>query len=305
MQSLLKFIFLFAATYSAVNAHMKMVQPTPRGTFEPIDYDLQSPLGPDRPYPCGGKPAGKVTATMEAGKYFDVQLGGGAPHDGGHCQFGVSYDQKTWVVIHTVVRECMRKEGLNYKIKVPADIPSSEHAVFAWTWINSAGNREYYMNCADIRITGSQSKSLSGLELFIGNIDGHPIIPEMDGNVPSSKDGRQYLSQRKTITFTPNNENIEEDSPNNTNSKKEDKKEDKKEEPKCPSVEKNPAPLNTNSICSKAQTNKNSFYCDNQNDSIYIWCFPQGAEMVSQKMNCPKGTICLSNNSDESPCKSK
>ncbi|KAI9208619.1 uncharacterized protein BJ171DRAFT_211097 [Polychytrium aggregatum] len=207
---MLKFLSL-ALLASSAAAHMVMSYPPPRGSKSspPIDYDLNAPLGDGKPFPCGGKKASKVTATLHAGTHLNSSLldaPGANFHDGGHCQFAVSYDEKNWVVLATVIRECLRQDGLNYDIPIPIDIPQADRATFAWTWINAEGNREYYMNCADVKIV-SNSNSFSGPELFVANLPGYPTIPEM-ALVKPAKDGRQYLTDgaRKTITVSNGNQ---------------------------------------------------------------------------------------------------
>jgi len=95
-------------------------------------------------------------------------------------------------------------QGLNFSVPVPSSAPNGE-AIFAWTWINAVGNREYYMNCADVIVTGGTSpSSVTGPKLFVANlpyIAGAPSIPEFP-DVTSTNDGRNYLEARPIITVT-------------------------------------------------------------------------------------------------------
>ncbi|KAI9592198.1 hypothetical protein BDF19DRAFT_388593, partial [Syncephalis fuscata] len=140
---------------SPVRAHMEMCQPPPRGSkFSPdksnIDYNNKSPTQAI----CQGKPAGAIVGTYKAGGSVDVAFDGSAVHNGGHCQFSLSYDGgKTFVVIKDVMNDCL-VGAKNYNIPLPATAPASKNAIFAWSWINASGNREYYMNCADVAIEG-------------------------------------------------------------------------------------------------------------------------------------------------------
>ncbi|KAI9291834.1 hypothetical protein K502DRAFT_272704, partial [Neoconidiobolus thromboides FSU 785] len=94
-----------------------------------------------------------------------------------HCQFSVSYNDRDWVVLKSVYGDCLTG-GLNYDIPIPADAPSGP-VTFAWGWINRSGNREYYMNCADITIkNGKEGGSITGHVPTIANIDGYEIFPE-------------------------------------------------------------------------------------------------------------------------------
>ncbi|ORY01380.1 hypothetical protein K493DRAFT_209738, partial [Basidiobolus meristosporus CBS 931.73] len=168
-------------------AHMELVNPAPRrsrfsSTYTQkgdVDYDMSTPLGHRVcfPFPCRGIPAGPSVGTYTAGESLNVTLGGMAVHNGGHCQFALSVDGgKTFVVLKTVMGTCLM-DGLNYQVPIPTEIPNGE-AVFAWTWINKTGNREYYMNCADITVKGGKGNSLSGPKLLVVNMENTPTIPE-------------------------------------------------------------------------------------------------------------------------------
>jgi hypothetical protein len=67
-------------------------------------------------------------------------------------------------------------EGFNWPVQLPFNLPSCERCTFAWTWINAIGNREMYMNCADVRIIGKTGGKISGRPLLIANMPGYPII---------------------------------------------------------------------------------------------------------------------------------
>ncbi|KAI0230059.1 hypothetical protein L0F63_002393 [Massospora cicadina] len=150
-----------AATFGigAVSAHMAMTKPAPRrsphhpgyhGTM--VDYDMTSPLGDNRAFPCRGAPAGPIYKTYPAGSDIDVHLAGTAKHGGGHCQFSMTYDHVNFAVLKTVMGDCIVK-ALDYKVTIPKDAPNG-NVTFVWTWFNRLGNREMYMNCVDIKISG-------------------------------------------------------------------------------------------------------------------------------------------------------
>lgn len=56
--------------------------------------------------------------------------------------------------------------------------------------MNAIGNREYYMNCADIRIIGNRGPGqIKGTPLKIANMPGYPVIqpPTNNGGPGGSK----------------------------------------------------------------------------------------------------------------------
>jgi hypothetical protein len=81
---------------------------------------------------------------------------------------------------------------MGLEFTVPADAPAGE-ALFAWTWFNQVGNREMYMNCATVTITGgSGGAGLSALpDMFVANVgngcataEGSPVdIPNPGADV--------------------------------------------------------------------------------------------------------------------------
>lgn len=77
-----------------------------------------------------------------------------------------------------------------WPVKIPANAPGSESCIFAWSWINAIGNREYYMNCADIKITGGAGSSITGAGLLLANIGGYQILqpPAHDATGPNAAD---------------------------------------------------------------------------------------------------------------------
>lgn len=154
------------------SAHIEMVNPyairsknNPANTANGLaDYNMKSPLLADGSnFPCKGyqndRPIAPV-ATYSAGSNYTLQLEGSATHNGGSCQLSLSYDNgKTFRVIKSMIGGCPLT--LTYGFQIPAFAPSGS-ALLAWTWVNLSGNREYYMNCAEVAITGgpaAQSQS--------------------------------------------------------------------------------------------------------------------------------------------------
>jgi len=172
----------------SVAAHVSLSSPPPRrsanlpgANYQNIDYSMTAPIGTEdhasQPF-CKGYPAGAVGATYAAGSTINVVFQVGAAHGGGACQYALSYDDgKTFAVIKTDT-QCL-VSGSSTSVTIPADAPPSDHVVFAWTWLNNLGNREYYMNCADIVITGGkQGGSVTGKQLLVANYPGYPGLPE-------------------------------------------------------------------------------------------------------------------------------
>ncbi|KAK9686185.1 hypothetical protein K7432_015239 [Basidiobolus ranarum] len=184
--------------------HMDMIQPPPRESqYNPTykgtpDYDMASPLDPSKwPFPCRGYGKGGVVQTVKAGGSIPVKIGGSAPHNGGHCQFAISFDDKTFAVIKDVFDNCLIASR-DYSVQIPAGAPSGK-ATFAWAWINKTGNREYYMNCADIEIQGTPNGSISGPKLLVADLPGFPTIPEFTNGGYSGKD---LFAKRPTVKIT-------------------------------------------------------------------------------------------------------
>lgn len=184
------------------HAHMRMDAPVPRrsplSTYaqrtNTVDYDLSSPLNADGSnFPCKRYTAEPVVNSYSAGGVIPVTIGGSANHNGGHCQFAISYDNgKTWTVLLTVVRDCIKTQ-FSYQVPIPLGAPSCTNCVFAWTWINASGNREYYMNCADIAIQGGTQSGYSAPELFVANLPSFPTIGEF---ASGADDGSAYFARR-------------------------------------------------------------------------------------------------------------
>ncbi|KAJ2511494.1 hypothetical protein H4217_007358, partial [Coemansia sp. RSA 1939] len=132
-------------------------------------------------------------ATWTAGETVKIQFNHNAvSHSGGHAEFSISYDGgKTFVVIEQVLRYAFvgskpaaatnEVSVFDYDVTLPANLPSSDNAIFAWSWCNASGNREFYMNCADVAIKGT-STSITGKNITIVNYPGYPTVAEFNMN---------------------------------------------------------------------------------------------------------------------------
>ncbi|KAJ9097351.1 hypothetical protein QFC19_006819 [Naganishia cerealis] len=179
----LRFAALAAICASTASAHMQMSWPYPlHSTFNPKtpesakDYSMTSPLITDGVYPCKGfinNPSGSPymdsVVSWKAGQTVNVTLAGTATHHGGSCQFSMSYDGgSTWNVIQSYIGGCVT-DSTTIDVAIPSEAPSGD-ALFAWTWFNTAGNREMYMNCAAVTVANGGS-GLTGPTPFVANAD--------------------------------------------------------------------------------------------------------------------------------------
>ncbi|KAJ1931169.1 hypothetical protein FBU59_006808, partial [Linderina macrospora] len=209
---------------AAATAHMQITYPCPRFSpncattptlppGESLNYDMASPIGSGgsiiAPLCHSSTPWPQVNEKWTAGQSITVKFAqGGAAHGGGHCEFSLSYDGgKTFVVIHQELKYCFvgsasnsNTAGINsYTFNLPSELPGTDHAVFAWSWVNAIGNREFYMDCADVSISGS-SKSYTGKEMTIANYGpNYPTIGEFGGNYDT---GLEYYKSARQITVT-------------------------------------------------------------------------------------------------------
>ncbi|KAK4107840.1 lytic polysaccharide monooxygenase, partial [Canariomyces notabilis] len=197
-----------ALLLGAANGHLIMNTPTPynlHGTAKLLQVD---PLGARLPFPCQGATEVVSVTPLTAGSSQLVKFTGGAQHGGGSCQFALTYDYpppadvSKWKTIYTIIGGCPVSAAGNlpvtgtdqdgradsvqcgndsgtecirqFEIPVPKDIPNG-NATFAWTWFNKIGNREMYMNCAPVTITGGSDDQSFFNELptmFTANIAG-------------------------------------------------------------------------------------------------------------------------------------
>lgn len=133
-----------------------------------------------------------------------------AVHGGGSCQLSITYETdpekvkqaSAWKVIYSIEGGCPTNSLMNldgtyqgplgpYKNAISCDDPHANgidcvnsfnytipegvkngQATLAWTWFNNVGNREIYMNCAAVDISGgSDNSDMSDFpELFLANL---------------------------------------------------------------------------------------------------------------------------------------
>ena len=204
-----------------VVAHMIMVDPpslrySGNKNSKTADYNYRSPLeqtGVD--FPCKGHltamgtPEGASVASWAAGSQQSFSVVGTAFHGGGSCQASFSEDGgKTFKVVKSFIGGCPSGSGnTSYPFTVPASAKAGP-TIFAWTWFNRFGNREMYMNCAAVTITGSGGSGLASLpEIFKANIgNGCATIPDFALDIPNPgedivKTGEKLVGPNCTTTI--------------------------------------------------------------------------------------------------------
>lgn len=194
--------FLLTCTLLASSAlgHIQMSKPFPirsplnKDADGQKDYSYTNPLsGSGSDFPCKGyaNDPFKSMADYKPGQEYEIELQGSATHNGGSCQISLSYDKgKTFRVIHSMIGGCPLTD--KYKFKVPSDAPSGE-ALLAWSWFNKVGNREMYMNCAQVTV-GSDTSRMEGFsavskanafdslpEMFVANVNGPGKCKTIEG----------------------------------------------------------------------------------------------------------------------------
>ena len=158
-----------AMVVTTVNAHMVMATPVPYGSPN------NSPLAADgSDFPCKTTSnAGATVNQIAIGASQLLDFTGSAVHGGGSCQISLTKDMpakktSTWQVIHSIEGGCPAKnvggnladgqnDGSVYSFTIPNGIAPGGYTL-AWTWFNKIGNREMYMNCASVQVTGGSKK---------------------------------------------------------------------------------------------------------------------------------------------------
>ncbi|KAL5364253.1 hypothetical protein BJX96DRAFT_157021 [Aspergillus floccosus] len=211
---------------SAVNAHVLMTEPTPYGA----DSLNNSPLAADgSDFPCKlrsgvfDEPSQITTAAI--GQSMPLKLQGSAVHGGGSCQISLTKDlqptkDSEWMVIKSFEGGCPANADGNLSggasMSVPSDltytIPEGIEPgkyTLAWTWFNRIGNREMYMNCAPISVTGGSAskrdenafakRSSSFPPMFVANVNGCTTQEGIDIRFPQPGDNVEYLGNAANL----------------------------------------------------------------------------------------------------------
>ncbi|KAK1655401.1 hypothetical protein BDP81DRAFT_388336 [Colletotrichum phormii] len=186
------------------SAHMKMSSPVP---YDNANLD-NSPLEADGSnFPCKSSSynAAGASNVYAQGATGDLAFIGSAVHGGGSCQVSITYDAKpdknsVWKVIKSIEGGCPAKNtagnlGDNanqagkdtYDFTIPKDIPAGNGTI-AWTWFNKVGNREMYMNCGPVTITGDAGSKTSYEalpDMLVANINDCKTTDSMDLKFPN------------------------------------------------------------------------------------------------------------------------
>lgn len=217
--------FALAGLASVASAHMVISNPIPYGQASLNNSPLDA-SGSD--YPCklrsGTYDTSAGVNTYAAGSSQKLSFKGTAVHGGGSCQISISTDtepnaKSVFKVIKSIEGGCPAKgqtgnmgdsadavDPYTYDYTIPKDLAAGNYTL-AWTWFNKVGNREMYMNCAPLVVTGSggSSSALESLpEIFKANI-GNGCTTESDTDVvfPNAGSDVDQFNGDTTAWYTP------------------------------------------------------------------------------------------------------
>jgi len=208
MPSTRNILAAFAATIlSGAHAHMMMGTPVPYGKSTLNNSPL---LADGSDFPCkqrsGVYAAEGASNTMPIGVNQTLSFIGSATHGGGSCQISLTTDKaptasSQWQVIYSIIGGCPTGAAGNiggdpngsgaskFEFSIPEGIAPGEYTL-AWTWFNKIGNREMYMNCAPVTVTGGSKKR---------DAEAEPIAP-LGIDAPAQAPG---FSVNKRASFPP------------------------------------------------------------------------------------------------------
>ena len=163
------------AFFALASAHVKIESPVPYGAGNAAPAIDTNPLRADgSDYPCKQRlDVYKVVKNnvMAIGEPQPLTFQGQATHGGGSCQIALSKDMQptkssVFKVILSIEGGCPSKNPGNvgndpfgygadkFQYTIPAEVSPGDYTL-AFTWFNKIGQREMYMNCAPITVTGS------------------------------------------------------------------------------------------------------------------------------------------------------
>ncbi|EFQ29865.1 hypothetical protein CGRA01v4_03594 [Colletotrichum graminicola] len=206
------------------SAHMKMATPVPYGASSLNNSPLDA-SGSD--FPCkqrsGVYDAEGASNVYAQGAGGSLSFIGSAVHGGGSCQVSVTYDAKpdknsVWKVIKSIEGGCPAKNAAGnlgdnanqinqdkYDFTIPDDMPAGNGTI-AWTWFNKIGNREMYMNCGPVTITGSEGsqEAYNALpDMFVANIGNCQTEESTDVQFPNPGNSVDKFGQPSALKAPP------------------------------------------------------------------------------------------------------
>ena len=153
------------------NSHLIMKTPVPFGvsTLNNSPLNNAKPGASDSDYPCKQR-AGVYDITkmntIAVDTPTEMSFEGSASHGGGTCQIAVTMDKEptansTFKIIQVFEGGCPINSDGNgathpFSFSIPKEFPNGVMTL-TWLWYNRIGNREAYMNCAPITVTGGSS----------------------------------------------------------------------------------------------------------------------------------------------------
>lgn len=210
---------LWLLATSLASGHMFISSPSPIGDTavkEPLspNGDNFPCHGVSLPTTGGTKMHAGSTQSLE----FDTGNGANtAVHGGGSCQISITYesdpvllkDPQNWRVLYSIQGGCPSNTHLNldgvftspagtyqgswpcknestngidctnsFDFEIPGGLKNG-HAIMAWTWFNTVGNRHMFMNCINVDIEGGDASEMDSLpSMFVANIGNGCETPE-------------------------------------------------------------------------------------------------------------------------------
>jgi hypothetical protein len=188
-------IIALTGLVSVASAHIKLTSPVPfaGANNSPLEAD-----GSNFPCKAVAYNADGIDNTFAQGSTQQLSFKGTAVHGGGSCQVSVTTDlnptkDSVWKVIKSIEGGCPAQDTpgnmgndaeadvpYKYGFDIPEDLAAGQY-VLAWSWFNKVGNREMYMECAPITVTGSASDSsfFNTLpDMFVANVGNGCSTPD-------------------------------------------------------------------------------------------------------------------------------
>jgi|UniRef100_A0A0B7K994 hypothetical protein len=206
---------------AAASAHMFMENPVA------FTNPSNSPLEADgSDFPCRGVTSGDGSESnvYEQGSTHKLKLQGTAVHGGGSCQISITTDihptrESRWKTIKSIEGGCpargqkgnmgndpFAEDPYTYNFTIPEELATGDY-IIAWTWFNKIGNREMYMDCGPLTVTGSGGDEdfFDTLpDMFIANIDNGCSTPQYyDIQFPNPGNDLEQLNGKTTAWAQP------------------------------------------------------------------------------------------------------